>query len=119
MKVVLTVLLRLVGKVEEALEVMEALMRLEIHSQDSVVRHTYEKAQFEVRKAKRPNYYEVLLSWSIVSDLAPRRSTGLPWLSLTAHIACNCCEDIGSSEDIICDGDKTGLQTSSNEVSPR
>mmetsp|Transcript_3684 Transcript_3684/g.13252 ORF Transcript_3684/g.13252 Transcript_3684/m.13252 type:complete len:599 (+) Transcript_3684:84-1880(+) len=48
------------GKVEEALEVMEALMRLEIHSQDSVVRHTYEKAQFEVRKAKRPNYYEIL-----------------------------------------------------------
>ena len=47
------------GKVEDALKVMEALLRLDVHTQDNVVRHAYEKAVFEVRKSKRLNYYEV------------------------------------------------------------
>eukprot|EP00958_Prasinococcus_capsulatus_P005877 scaffold567_cov384-Prasinococcus_capsulatus_cf.AAC.9 len=82
------------GKVEEALEVMEALMRLEIHSQDSVVRHTYEKAQFEVRKAKRPNYYELTLRATAAKILGvPRISSVMEIKQAYKQVAMRCHPD--------------------------
>lgn len=51
--------LHALGRHEEALQDMEALMQ-KWGSSDSVIRHRHERAVFEVRKKRRPNYYEIL-----------------------------------------------------------
>ena len=50
--------LQALGRPQEAVEALEALARMD--PSDETVRRHYEKAQFEVRKAKRPDYYAVL-----------------------------------------------------------
>ncbi|GBG28411.1 DnaJ-like subfamily C member 7 [Hondaea fermentalgiana] len=51
--------LHALGRHETALRELEPVMQ-GWGQQDAVIRGAYEKAQFEVRKAKRPNYYEAL-----------------------------------------------------------
>ena len=63
-------------KHEEALKELESLM-LTWGSGDPVVKKVYETAQFEVRKAKRPDYYSILspeLTEDVVRPLSPLSS---------------------------------------------
>mmetsp|Transcript_13218 Transcript_13218/g.25591 ORF Transcript_13218/g.25591 Transcript_13218/m.25591 type:complete len:590 (-) Transcript_13218:184-1953(-) len=62
--------LHALGRHEDALRELEGLMQ-GWGQQDAVIRGAYEKAQFEVRRLKRPDYYKVLTPASGVRPLTP------------------------------------------------
>lgn len=59
--------LHALGRHDEALDDMNTLMGT-WGANDAVVRHAYDRAQFEVRKAKRPDYYGIIGVRSVASE---------------------------------------------------
>jgi len=55
------------GRHDESLEDLTSLMQ-RWGSNDPMIRHAYERADFEVRKAKRPKYYEAMGVMSVASE---------------------------------------------------
>jgi len=60
--------LRGLNRHDEALREMTVLMEKGWGGRDARIRHAYETAEFEARKAKRPDYYAVLGCRSIATD---------------------------------------------------
>merc|ERR1711990_527082 len=55
------------GRHQEAYDDMQSLMQTWGQG-DAVVRHAYERADFEVRKEKRPDYYALIGCLSVASE---------------------------------------------------
>lgn len=79
------------GRHEEALADMTAL--LEIFANDTQINGAYQRAEFEVRRAKRPDYFSLLQVPSIASSLeikAAYKQVARQCRTLRPHEACVC-----------------------------